>query len=312
MPDSMIRIEGFTQRFGKFEAVKHLDLELGEGEIFGFIGPNGAGKTTTIRMLATLLVPSEGDAFIDGHSVMGQPAEVRRLVGYMPDIFGVYASVRVWEYLDFFARAFKIRAHVRKKVIDDVLEITDLVAKRDALVDELSKGMRQRLCLAKTLVHDPQVLLLDEPAAGLDPRARIEIRALLKELGRMGKTIFISSHILTELSDLCTSIGVIEKGEMIVSGDMETMTAKIGASRSVELRVMDTELVLALLSQDRRVTNIDKENDEKVAFDFAGDREDLCELVSTMVRRGVKLYGLVESKSGLEDVFMEVTKGIVT
>lgn len=223
----MIEITGFGKDYGEFTAVESLDLKIEEGEMFGFIGPNGAGKSTTIRFLATLLRASRGEGSVNGHSITSNPMDVRRSVGYMPDAFGVYDGMKVWEFLDFFAVAYKIGRTQRKQVIRDVLELLDLTYKRDDYVNGLSRGMKQRLCLAKTLVHDPPVLILDEPASGLDPRARVEVKALLKELRRMGKTILISSHILTELADCCTSIGIIERGQLLMHGPIDDVYRRI-------------------------------------------------------------------------------------
>ena len=235
----MIELKNFGKDYGDFTAVGALDLEIKEGEMFGFIGPNGAGKSTTIRFLATLLRATRGDGSVNGYSVSGDPMNVRRSVGYMPDSFGVYDGMKVWEFLDFFAVAYQIGRTQRKQVIRDVLELLDLAHKRDDFVNGLSRGMKQRLCLAKTLVHDPPVLILDEPASGLDPRARIEVKALLKELRQMGKTILISSHILTELADCCTSIGIIERGQMLMHGPIEDVYQRIRGNVVIKARIGD-------------------------------------------------------------------------
>jgi len=211
---ALIELHGLTKRYGNLTAVDDLTLTIEEGAVFGFIGPNGAGKTTTMRILTTLLRPTSGTARIAGHSVTDDPRAVRRAIGYMPDFFGVYEDMKVWEYLDFFAACYDIPAARRAGMIDDLLALVDLGPKRDAFVDTLSRGMKQRLCLARTLTHDPRVLILDEPASGLDPRARIEMRELLRALQDMGKTIFFSSHILSEVADICTSIGIIEHGRL--------------------------------------------------------------------------------------------------
>src|SRR5438045_2692689 len=224
-------------------AVKDLCLELEQGDIFGFIGPNGAGKTTTIKMLATLLIPTAGTALVNGIDVVRYPEQIRSIVGYMPDFFGVYDDIKVWEYLDFFAAAYRIQRDKRPQIIDDVLALTDLTVKKDSYVESLSRGMKQRLCLAKTLVHDPKVMLLDEPASGLDPRARIEIRELLKELRSMGKTIIISSHILPELADFCNKIGIIEKGHLIVAGDVNEIVRQVRERHVLEVKILDDVFV---------------------------------------------------------------------
>src|SRR5262245_12761213 len=239
----MIQIQHLRKEYKELVAVKDLNLDLEAGDIFGFIGPNGAGKTTTIKMLSTLLTPTAGRAMVDGIDVVRYPEQVRGIVGYMPDFFGVYDDIKVWEYLDFFAAAYRIPKDKRPQIIDDVLTLTDLNVKKDAYVESLSRGMKQRLCLAKTLVHDPKVLLLDEPASGLDPRARIEIKELLKELKAMGKTIIVSSHILPELADFCNKIGIIEKGQMIVAGDVNSIIRQVSGHHTLEVRIYDEVLI---------------------------------------------------------------------
>jgi ABC-2 type transport system ATP-binding protein len=223
----VIRVRGLSKRYGDFQAISRVSFDVEEGEIFGFIGPNGAGKTTTIRILATLMLPSAGSARILGWDVTEHPEKVRSALGYMPDRWGVYPDITVAEYLEFFAAAYGTPRRERAKVIGGVMELTDLTALRERLVEALSKGMKQRLCLAKTLIHDPRLLLLDEPADGLDPRARIELRELLRELAAMGKTIVISSHILTELSDLVTSVGIVEQGRLVMAGEVGTIIERL-------------------------------------------------------------------------------------
>src|SRR3954463_1444349 len=235
----MIELNNFTKVYGEFVAVSNLNLKIGAGEMFGFIGPNGAGKSTTIRFLATLLRATTGEGVVNGHSVTRDPIGVRKSVGYMPDNFGVYDGMKVWEFLDFFAVAYQIPRGRRKAVIGDVLELLDLTHKRDDFVNGLSRGMKQRLCLAKTLVHDPPVLILDEPASGLDPRARLEVKALLNELKGMGKTILVSSHILSELADFCTSIGIIERGKLLAAGSIQEIQRQLRTHRVLKVRVLD-------------------------------------------------------------------------
>src|SRR6187399_546171 len=235
----MIELIEFGKDYGAFTAVECLNLKIEAGEMFGFIGPNGAGKSTTIRFLATLLKASHGEGTVNGHSVTKDPISVRRSVGYMPDNFGVYDGMKVWEFLDFFAVAYQVPRARRKAVLSDVLELLDLTHTRDDFVNGLSRGMKQRLCLAKTLVHDPPVLILDEPSSGLDPRARLEFKALMKELRRMGKTILVSSHILSELADICTSIGIIERGQLLMHGPIEDVYRRIRRNRLVEIKFVD-------------------------------------------------------------------------
>src|SRR5437870_11370552 len=241
----MIQIRHLRKQYKDLVAVRDLNLELEQGDIFGFIGPNGAGKTTTIKMLATLLIPTAGTALVNGIDVVRHPEQIRSIVGDMSDFFGVYDDIKVWEYLDFFAAAYRVPKSKRPQIIDDVLALTDLTVKKDSYVESLSRGMKQRLCLAKTLVHDPKVMLLDEPASGLDPRARIEIKELLKELKAMGKTIIVSSHILPELADFCNKIGIIEKGEMIISGDVNAIIRQISGHHTLEIKILDDGFVHA-------------------------------------------------------------------
>src|SRR5918998_325984 len=274
----MIEVMNFTKRYGDFVAVDDLSFTIGRGEIFGFIGPNGAGKSTTIRFLAALLRPTSGEGRIAGHSVVADPMSVRRVIGFMPDDFGVYDGMKVWEFLDFFAVAYEIpRAH-RRKIIAQVLELLDLTHKRDDYVNGLSKGMKQRLCLAKTLVHDPPVLILDEPASGLDPRARLEMKALLSELKGMGKTILVSSHILSELADFCTSIGIIERGHLLAAGSIQEIQRQLRSHRVLRVRVLDdsTDRAPAILPDERRVRGVET-FDHTLTAEFGGEDEDLAQ-----------------------------------
>lgn len=308
----MIEIRNFGKHYGDFVAVESLDLKIGEGELFGFIGPNGAGKSTTIRFLATLLRATHGEATVNGHSVVDDPIAVRRSIGYMPDMFGVYDGMKVWEFLDFFAVAYEVPRNQRKAIIGDVLELLDLTHKRDDYVNGLSRGMKQRLCLAKTLVHDPPVLILDEPASGLDPRARLEVKALLKELRKMGKTILISSHILTELADICTSIGIIERGKLLLHGPIESVYRKIQQHRRLEIRFAgDLAAGVSLVRSDPLVRGIQEET-RGVTIDYAGGEAEVARLMATLVAGEVGLISFADKEPTLEDVFMMVTKGLVT
>src|SRR5215211_3030963 len=253
----MIELNNFTKVYGEFVAVSNLNLKIGAGEMFGFIGPNGAGKSTTIRFLATLLRATAGEGTVNGYSVTKDPIGVRKSVGYMPDNFGVYDGMKVWEFLDFFAVAYQLPYAQRRQTIGDVLDLLDLGHKRDDYVNGLSRGMKQRLCLAKTLIHDPPVLILDEPTSGLDPRARIEVKALLRELRRMGKTILISSHILTELADCCTSIGIIERGQLLLQGPIEKVYRQIQRNRTLEVRFAgNPEAGISLIRSDPKTRQV--------------------------------------------------------
>ena len=308
----MIELNGFGKDYGDFTAVRSLDLKIEEGEMFGFIGPNGAGKSTSIRFLATLLRATRGEGTVNGFSVSKQPMDVRRSVGYMPDAFGVYDGMKVWEFLDFFAVAYQIGRTQRKRVIADVLELLDLTYKRDDFVNGLSRGMKQRLCLAKTLVHDPPVLILDEPASGLDPRARVEVKALLKELRRMGKTILISSHILTELADCCTSIGIIERGQLLMHGPMDEVYQKIRGNQVVEANFgdgLDKGLSIIRSNPDVRDVQVDG---AKITIEFNSSDYNPSELLKQLIAADVEVRNFGRKEPNLEDVFMMVTKGLVS
>lgn len=308
----MIELIEFGKDYGEFRAVESLNLKIGAGEMFGFIGPNGAGKSTTIRFLATLLKASRGEGIVNGHSVTQNPMAVRQSVGYMPDNFGVYDGMKVWEFLDFFAVAYKIGKGKRKQVINDVLELLDLGHKRDDYVNGLSRGMKQRLCMAKTLVHDPPVLILDEPTSGLDPRARIEVKALFKELKRMGKTILISSHILSELADCCTSIGIIERGQLLMHGPIEDVYRRIRGNRTVEVRFVNgMDVGLSVIRSSPHVRNLAVDVNSCVVEMEATD-EQVNELLQQLVYNKCGVRSFSEKDPSLEDVFMMVTKGLVT
>jgi len=309
----MIEVINFTKRYGDFLAVDNLSFVIGKGEIFGFIGPNGAGKSTTIRFLATLLRPTAGEGRVGGYSVTAEPMSVRRVIGFMPDDFGVYDGMKVWEFLDFFAVAYEIPRSIRKKIIGEVLDLLDLTHKRDDYVNGLSKGMKQRLCLAKTLVHDPPVLILDEPASGLDPRARLEMKALLTELKQMGKTILISSHILSELADFCTSIGIIERGKLLAAGSINEIQARIRSHRVLKVRVLDesTDRAAEVLRLDSSIRMVEA-FDHSLTAEFEGEDQDMARLLDRLVSAGIGVHSFAEEPLSLEEVFMMITKGIVS
>ncbi len=308
----MIELTDFGKDYGEFTAVERLNLRIEAGEMFGFIGPNGAGKSTTIRFLATLLKATRGEGIVAGHSVTRDPMNVRRSVGYMPDNFGVYDGMKVWEFLDFFAVAYGIQKSKRKMVIGDVLELLDLTSKRDDFVNGLSLGMKQRLCLAKTLVHDPPVLILDEPASGLDPRARLEVKALLKELRRMGKTILISSHILTELADCCTSIGIIERGQLLMHGTIEDVYRRIRGNRMIEIKFnSNMDVGLSVIRSNPHCRDVIVE-DHSAIVELETDDTGVGELLYQLVQNKVEIRSYSDKEPTLEDVFMMVTKGLVS
>ena len=308
----MIVIEKLTKNYGSLAALRELTLTIAEGEIFGFVGPNGAGKTTTMRILATLLEPTRGKATIDGKDVRGWSRAVRRLVGYMPDFMGIYEDLKVIEYLDFFAAAFEVPRRKRRGIVEGILELTDLRGKAHTPVDSLSRGMQQRLGLARVLVHDPKVLILDEPASGLDPRARIEIRELLLELKAMGKTIMISSHILSELELICDKIGIIELGQLVFHGPMAELRARAGHGASYNVTVAgpnDPAIeALSTLPNVREVTGLD----ECIRVRFTDGAPGDGAIARALVNAGISLLSLVPEDVRLEDAFMELTKGIVS
>lgn len=311
-----IETKNLSKKYGKLNAVNDLNLAIPPGTLYGFIGPNGAGKTTTIRMMAGLLEPSSGEILINGENIARNPQRARWLVGYMPDFFGVYDDMKVWEYIDFFARCYKLPAARRATIVDELLQLVDLTDKKDAFVESLSRGMRQRLCLAHALVHDPQILLLDEPASGLDPRARIEMRELLRELGRMGKTVLISSHILTELAEMCDAVAIIEKGQLLAAGPVDEIARAARADKLLKIQLLshDTETVdmaSHALKAYPGVVDVFESQDGDLEAAFAGDNEAIGGLLRHLVLANVPIISFGEAQSDLEDIFLRVTKGEV-
>ena len=307
----IVRTEGLVKRYDGTLAVAGIDLSVEQGEIFGLVGPNGAGKTTTLRILATLLMPSAGTAEIAGLSVTRNPDQVRRVLGFMPDSFGVYDDMKVWEYLDFFARCYGIGPADRRRMINDLLELVDLGSKRDNYVQTLSRGMQQRLCLAHALVHDPQVLLLDEPASGLDPRARVELRELLRELRSLGKTILISSHILPELEELCTSVAIVDRGQVLAQGRVSDIERRLrfGAVLRVRLLLEGEALVAARdrFTEDADVATAVLLDDGTIELGFRGDDAASARLLAQSVAAGMPIVSFARAASDLEELFLQVT-----
>lgn len=354
MPN-IIEIENLTKQYrgrSSIKAVDGLSLTVQEGDIFGFVGPNGAGKTSTIRIMCTLLEANGGDIRIGGHSVSKEPRLVRKVIGYMPDFFGVYNDMLVWEYLDFFGACYNIPIHQRSGLIDDLLELVELSHRRNDPVEGLSRGMKQRLSLARTLIHDPQVLILDEPASGLDPRARVEIRELLVQLARMGKTIFFSTHILADVAQICSRVGIIEGGKLVAAGGLEELQQVLMPYRMVRVTILgSTKRLLEFLktrsgvleindlSAEQNGTKEDAENTQtkpeesapdqdaspsetrnsesseqrgRVEFSYSGNDQQLSDLLASLVAQGIPLLHFSEETRDMEAVFMSVTKGIVT
>ena len=308
----MIKIQHIYKSYRKVDALKGLSLQIPQGSIYGLIGPNGAGKTTLIRILAALLAPTRGEVWFDGEEVVRQPALIQRKVGYMPDFFGVYPDLTSVEYLEFYAGIHGIPRKKQASTVNDLLELVDLSSKRDALVETLSRGMKQRLCLARALVHDPEVLLLDEPASGLDPRARVELRELLRTLQGMGKTIIISSHILLELAEMCTDIAIIQGGQLVLAGDVEQVTRRLDGGLHIEIRVLEcVPETTEALKEIEGISNVTSENGDVIQAEFIGDERALHRVLATLITKGIPVVSFAPRSSGgrLEEVFMSITEG---
>ena len=314
----MIKTSNLTKKYGDLFAIQAIELDLAAGDLFGFIGPNGAGKTTTMKILATLLNPTYGEAYVCGHSIYSDPKEIRRLVGYMPDFFGVYDDMKVIEYLEFFAAAYRINGTKRRQVCNEKLDLVDLDFKRDAYANTLSRGQTQRLGLARVLLHEPQVLLLDEPLSGLDPRARIEMRAVLRRLGQAGKTIMVSSHILPELADMCNKVGIIDRGVMTVNATVADVMKQVRERIVLHVQVVgDTEAAARLLEKSDLVESVNVANalpggggPVQIVVTLKKGVEDYSELSSLLVSAGHKLKLFREEEVNLESAFMALTKGL--
>ncbi|MBC8352437.1 MAG: ABC transporter ATP-binding protein [Planctomycetes bacterium] len=309
MPEIAIEAKGLTKKYGDMFAIRDIDLQLNQGDLFGFIGPNGAGKTTTMRIIATLLNPTWGEAYVCGNSIYTSPKEIRRLVGYMPDFFGVYDDMKVIEYLEFFAAAYRIRGPERRKRCDEMLDIVDLDFKRDAFANTLSRGQTQRLGLARTLLHDPQVLLLDEPLSGLDPRARIEMRNLLRRLGQMGKTIIVSSHILPELADICNKIGIIDRGVMSHNANVADVMKQVRERTVLIIKIKGHPNAASTLLEQHDIVEGVEVREEQLNVTLRQGIEDYSELPVLLVEAGHRLTLFREEEVNLESAFMTLTKG---
>jgi len=307
----IVETSGLVKRYDGTVAVGGVDLQVPAGEIFGLVGPNGAGKTTMLRMLATLLVPTSGDALVAGESVRRNPQAVRRVLGYMPDAFGVYDDMKVWEYLDFFGRCYGLGPAQRKRMIGDLLELVDLAHKRDAYVLSLSRGMQQRLCLAHALVHDPQVLLLDEPASGLDPRARVELRELLRELRNLGKTILISSHVLPDLEELCTSVAIVDRGRVLASGTIGEIGQRLRVGEVLRVRVLGgeeaTEAARAWFEGQADVASASLDASGQLEIGFRGDERGAAALLAAAIRAGIPVASYSPAATDLQELFLQLT-----
>ncbi len=309
----MLIVSELTRNYGAFTALDHLNMTIGDGELHGFVGPNGAGKTTTMRILATLLKPTSGTAELDGVNVLKHPKQMHKLMGYMPDFFGVYDRLKSWEYLDFYARCYGFGYRERMNMIDSLLELVNLSEKRDGYVDVLSRGMKQRLCLARALIHDPKLLILDEPASGMDPRARAEMKSILRTLKEMGKTVLISSHILPELSEMCDSLTIIDHGKLVFSGSVEALDRHMNGNAPILIRLsqsLDSERMqqlAAFIRQQPGVTGVGRETGGEMTVSFDGGDDAATALLRQLCQQA-PVVDFHRAPLNLEKVFMEVTK----
>lgn len=305
----MLEMKELVKRYGNFTAVDHLTLTVPDGSIYGFVGPNGAGKTTTMRIMAGLLQATEGSIWMDDVDMTKNPRLLRTKIGYMPDFFGVYDNLKVTEYMDFYAGTYEILYKDRKDIIDGLLDIVDLSHKKEAYVDSLSRGMKQRLCLARSLIHDPKLLILDEPASGLDPRARVEMKEILKQLQSMGKTVVISSHILPELAEMCTEVGIINQGKLAAQGTVQEIMRQLTQKRIIYVRPLaELSKTVEILREMPAVKEI-TENTADLEFVFDGSEEMLAEILKHLVESGIGIVSFREKEGNLEEIFMQVTGG---
>lgn len=305
----MLEIKHLMKKYGKFTAVDDLNLTIPESSIFGFVGPNGAGKTTTMKIMSGLLKATDGSVMIDGVDVTKNPKALKEHIGYMPDFFGVYDDLKVSEYMDFYAGTYYIPYEQREDLINNLLEIVDLSHKKDAYVDGLSRGMKQRLCLARSLIHDPKLLILDEPASGLDPRARVEMKEVLKQLQTMGKTIIISSHILPELAEMCTEVGIIDKGHIVVQGTVQEIMKQMTKVRRIQIRPLENMTALMKLLEEQPIVEDVIENTFDVEFSYQGEDKELAGLLKQIVLADIEMVYFKEKEGNLEEIFMQVTGG---
>ncbi|MDD4834600.1 MAG: ABC transporter ATP-binding protein [Lutispora sp.] len=305
----MLRINGLIKRYGKFTAVDSLELHVPQGEIFGFVGPNGAGKTTTMKIVCGLMAADAGEVHVDGIDAIKNGRKAKEVIGYMPDFFGVYDDLKVTEYLDFYASIYNINANDRKKLCDDLLELVDLNDKREAYVDSLSRGMKQRLCLARSLVHNPKILVLDEPASGMDPRARVEMKEILRTLKDLGKTILISSHILPELAELCTSVGIIDRGKIVISGTVSEIMQQVYSKKFIKIRLAGKMKEAQKIMLEFPPVTSTREGEGFIEAGFEGNDEEMSMLLKELVMRDIPVISFAQQDGNLEDVFMRVTKG---
>lgn len=305
----MLVIKNLVKNYGKFRAVDNLSLEIGKGQIYGFVGANGAGKTTTIKVVAGLLKPTSGEVIVGGMDIRKNPVIYKRKIGYMPDFFGVYDDLKVTEYMNFYSGIYGIKVDERDKICDELLELVNLKDKKNSYVDDLSRGMKQRLCLARSLIHNPELLILDEPASGLDPKARVEMKEVLKELGNMGKTILISSHILPELAEMCTAIGIIDKGKKVVSGTVEEIMSQVYMNKIIRIKVLDKKEELEKFLKEQPVISSIKVHSEYIDAEFEGTKEVMANMLKSAVNQDIPIISFCEVSRNLESVFMNLIGG---
>lgn len=303
----MLLIKDLEKSYGKFKALNKLNLDIKPGEIFGFIGPNGAGKSTTMKIVSGLLTPDDGEVYVDGIDAIKNNKKLKEKIGYMPDFFGVYDNLKAYEYLEFYGSIYGITGKEIKDLSMDLLELVNLENKYDAYVDGLSRGMKQRLCLARCLIHNPQLLILDEPASGMDPRARFEMKNILKNLKDMGKTIIVSSHILSELGEICTNIGIVESGRMVCQGTVEEIMTQVSGNHPIAISVLDkTEEAIKILKEIPKIGKIKFENN-KITAGFNGNEEECAVLLKTLISRDVPVISFNRESTSLEDIFIKIT-----
>ena len=303
----MVRIEGLTKTYGKFKALDNLNLSIEKGELFGFVGPNGAGKTTTMRIISGLLPADSGTVMVAGIDARKEPDRLKSKIGYMPDFFGVYDNLKALEYMEFFASIYGIVGHDARKLCMELMELVNLADKADSYVDGLSRGMKQRLCLARSLVHNPDLLILDEPASGLDPRARFEMKGILRNLSDMGKTIIVSSHILPELAEMCSTIGIIGHGQMVMSGTMDAILSSMKRQNPLIIRVVgEKDHSIRLLKEHPLVESLSL-SEQDIYVSFRGEEAEEAELLATLIGNGVRISSFTREQGNLESVFMEIT-----
>lgn len=303
----MLKIKNLEKSYGKFKALDDLNLEIEKGEIFGFIGPNGAGKSTTMKIVTGLLSPDRGEVYVNGIDAIKNNKKIKDEIGYMPDFFGVYDNLKTWEYLEFFASIYGITGDTLKKFSKELLELVNLTDKYDSYVDGLSRGMKQRLCLARCLIHNPKLLILDEPASGMDPKARFEMKNILKNLKCMGKTILVSSHILSELGEICTDIGIIEKGHMVCQGKVDEIMNRVSGNYPIIINVLkEPEKVVKILKENPKVERVYYEENKVIAY-FNGSDEESVELLKNLVVNNVPVISFNKQQHSLEEVFMKIT-----